>query len=89
MTSVDTNPAIDVRPSVPPEYEAIAAKLEEHARALRDLGRYGANALGEGETVYDALWGISDALVDVERDIDAIAERLANEEDRAQEGATP
>lgn len=63
-------------PPVPPEYEAIARALEDHAAALRDLGRYGPRALGEGEDPVDALWDLATTLEGKAREVDSLAHAL-------------
>lgn len=60
--------------------EALAARLDEEAHLLRELGRYGQRALGEGEDLVDVLWEISDRLREVEYEIDRIAYRIAEDE---------
>lgn len=63
-------------PRVPEAYERIAAQLEAHARRLRELGRYGRRALGEGEDVLDALWQLADEVSDTETEIDRLADAI-------------
>jgi len=65
------------------QLEAIAAELEQEAHTLRELGRYGQRALGEGEDLADALWGIADRLDEVGDEIDRIAHRLDREDESA------
>ena len=62
------------------ELEALAARLDEETRLLRELGRYGQRALGEGEHLVQALWEICDRLREVEYGIDHIARRIAEDE---------
>jgi len=62
--------------SVPPEFEALAAQLEQEAHMLRELGRYGQRALGEGEDLVQALWDLVDRLGVVGDEIDRIAYRI-------------
>ena len=65
---------------VPPEWEAIAARLDEEAHMLRELGRYGQRALGEGEDLVQALWALADRLGEVGDEIDCIAHRIDEDE---------
>ena len=56
--------------------EEIARLLDDEAHTLRELGRYGARALGEGERLPEALWGVSAHLVEAAEAIDRIAHRI-------------
>ena len=60
--------------------EALAARLDEEVRLLRELGRFGRRALGEGENLVGALWGVCDRLREVEYEIDHVARRIAEGE---------
>src|SRR5690606_8044422 len=82
MTMSETMNAEELRARLA-QLEAIAAQLAIEAHTLRELGRCGQRALGEGEYLVDALWGIADRLDEVGDEIDRIAHRLDREDESA------